>query len=136
MKHTISPDRQKLTIKISDDEQRILYELGDDIHQDLTMTDFLEPLTRKELEWINPMNTGDLTSAPMLGILGDEMTIEEIEVAANSKPGIFGSVIFGHSGGKDLHQPILERWAFADYQVRSVLQNLRDYGRVVFVDRF
>jgi len=55
------------------------------------------------LQWIDASETGDLTSAPMLGF-------------------------------KDLeNDTVLDRWAFMDYQVRSVLEDLRDTGKVVFV---
>ena len=135
MKFTISPNRYRLTITVDETERQQLRELGETVHQDATMHDFLEPLTcNSELEWINPADTGDLTDAPMLGILGSENTIEGIERLAKGKPGICGSRLCGHWDGKDRHQPILERWAFMDYQVRSVLEDFRDKGEAVFVN--
>lgn len=108
MKHTITQDRKTLTITIDEKEREELHRLEELIHQDSTMLDFLEPLTtNSELEWINPADTGDLTSAPMLGIR-----------------------FFNNETRQDT---ILERWAFMDYQVRSVLEDLRDNGSVTFI---
>ena len=103
MKTKFNDDRTRLTIIASYGEQRHLKTLGDTIQQDTEMHDQLEHITaNSNLEWIDPSATGDLTSAPMLGILGknDEVT---------------------------------ERWAFMDYQVRSVLVDLRDKGEAVFI---
>ena len=70
------------------------------------MADILEPITcNSELEWTSSEHTGDLTDAPMLGILQ-------------------------HGDGDPV---IVERWAFMDYQVRSVLEDLRDKGEAVFI---
>lgn len=108
MKYTISPDRSKLTITADELERAELRELGEDVHRDRTMHDWLEPLTcNSELEWIDPSETGDLTSAPMLGYHGCGISVPPDKVAC--------------------------RWAFLDYAVRSVLEDLRDKGECVFV---
>jgi len=107
MKHTISPDRTRLIITADEQDRKDLRELeaeGNHIHSDNAMHEFFEPLTcNSDLDWTNPEMTGDLTDAPMLATHG----------------GDFGCVV--------------ERWAFMDYQVRSVLEDLRDMGEVVFV---
>ena len=138
MKYQISKDRR--TLAVSADPATIkrhlneLAGLGRNIQSDEELHNCFEAmLANSELDWINPADTGDLTSAPMLGILGGEMTIEQIEAAAKSKPGIYGSTVCGHANGKDIHQPILERWAFLDYQLRSPLEDLRDNGKAVFI---
>jgi|SRR5688572_8467707 len=129
MKYTISTDRTRLVIKADEAERKELREIqecGGDCQCDVSMHDFLEPLTcNSELEWIPEGVTGDLTSAPMLGILGEPT------------PGA-GGILAGRwpdSAGisQGWFQPILERWAFMDYQVRSVLEDLRDKGEAVFV---
>jgi hypothetical protein len=108
MKHTISPDRKTLTIHVDDAEREELRELGQGIHQDQEMFEFLEPLIcNSELEWINPADTGDLTDAPMLGIRFFD--------------------------NESRQETILERWAFMSYQVRSVLEDLRDKGEAIFI---
>ena len=108
MKYTITPDRKRLTITVDDQERQHLREL-EQIERDHAMTGFLEPLTcNSDLEWINPADTGDLTDAPMLGIR-----------------------FFNNETRKET---VLERWAFMDYQVRSVLEDLRDKGEAIFTN--
>lgn len=121
MQHFIEGDR--LIIVVDAEEQAELQELkndddGDsdyhngldgDFHSDARMYDFLEPLTaNSELEWVSSFETGDLTTAPMLGI-------KEYHE-------------------KDLEEPkIIQRWAFMDYQVRSVLDDLLNNGKAIFI---
>ena len=129
MKYEISADRKSLTIVADDDEQAMLREMDEKhIHADSTLFDWFEWLIcNSELAWVNPADTGDLTSAPMLGILG-EQGVKDITVFQEN----FGYVECGSDGRNTFVQPILERWAFMDYQVRSALQDLRDHGKVVF----
>ena len=85
----------------------------------------LESLTcNSELTWIDPSDTGDLTDAPMLGILGDER---------HQASGPCGVVHTGRDAGGNTFTPILERWAFMDYQLRTFLDDLTDTGKAVFV---
>jgi len=128
MRHIISPDRKTLTILIDADEQAELFECAE-IQSDSAMTDFFERLTcNSELQWIPEGVTGDLTSAPMLGILGQP------QVTHN---GPYGSIPCGRwSENKtvvDWHQPVLERWIFAQYETVSVLETLRDNGQALFI---
>lgn len=113
MKHKISDDRSQLTIYVTPEEQAELREL-EEIQSDKAMADFLEPLTcNSELEWTGADESGDLTSAPMLGIY------ERIEIKTKNAEGFTTA--------------LKERWAFMDYQVRSVLEDLRDKGECIFV---
>lgn len=70
MKYEISQDRKQLTIIADDDDREMLREMDDaHIQADTTMFDYFEWLVcNSELEWLSPEETGDLTSAPMLGI--------------------------------------------------------------------
>lgn len=107
MNYTIAPDRSRLVLLVDEDERAELRELGEAIHQDVTMYGFFEHLiASSELTWIQPEWTGDLTDAPMLGIC-EWWNIEEPEV--------------------------IERWAWMDYAVRSLLEELRDKGVAVLV---
>lgn len=117
MKATISPDRKTLTISVDDAEREELrnWEVerhgfaNGNLQSDIAMMDFLEPIVcNSELDWISAAWTGDLTDAPMLGIT-------EWDLPQQDDP------------------KVLERWAFMDYQVRSVLEDLRDKGECVFV---
>ena len=70
MKYEISKDRKTLTIIAADDDRQWLRKMDDaKIQADTTMLEYFEWMVcNSELEWISPDETGDLTSAPMLGI--------------------------------------------------------------------
>jgi hypothetical protein len=119
--YQIAPDRRTLTIFADDTARAELRELPDTlaemeafglsvtIHSDDAMIDAFDRLiANSELDWIRPEETGDLTDAPILGI----------------------RKAFPNGCAAPL---VLERWGFMSYQVRSVLQDLRDTGRAVFV---
>lgn len=123
MKAELSPDRKVLTIRIDEQEQEELRRWpeeragfsNENICSDLAMCDFFERLTcNSEFDWVNPVDAheqfGDLTDAPMLGIMG-----VSDETRSNG-----GCVI-------------VERWAFIDYMVVSVLEQLRDHGFARFI---
>lgn len=132
MNYTISDDRKQLTITATPDERAILHR-DEDIQSDAAMRDWLEPLTRNsELEWINPDETGDLTSAPMLGILGEDETASHLHKHYYA-PEFYGWRHSGFNGEEATGQRILERWAYSPYQVRSVLEDLRDNGVAIFI---
>lgn len=125
MKYIISPDRKTLTITADELERTELHELGEDVHQDRTMHDWLEPLPcNSELEWIDPSETGDLTAAPMLGILGEERRDDRSPRGYRQPRRCMGC---------GMMQPILSRWAFLGYETKSVLEALRANGECVFV---
>lgn len=124
MKHTISPNRYALTITVDESERKQLREWEDEhagmanesINSDLAMHDFLEPLTcNSELEWVDAFETGDLTNAPMLGIR------DSVDDKLRANGGL---------------PKIIEHWGFEPYQVRSVLEDLRDKGEAVFVSEW
>jgi hypothetical protein len=132
MNHTINKERTKLTITIDADEREMLRRMDregpDSIQSDKAMHEFFEPLiANSELEWINPADTGDLTDAPMLGILGESRRDDA------TPRGYQGPKIYCGTG---MIQPILERFGFADYQVVSVLETLRDRGEVIFSNQW
>lgn len=99
------------------------------------MYDFLEPLTcNTELEWVSPAFTGDLTEAPMLGIYGE--TVEDPD--PNSETDVGKGRLAGcwnNAEGRAVRwfDPVDRRWAFMDYQLRSVLRELLDKGQVRFI---
>ena len=124
----------KLIVSPYDDEEReALRELRDEdpdtFGNDSQMADVFESMiANSELCWINPSDTGDLTDAPMLGILGEEGIKEHTVFLEN-----YGLVETGSDGHWTMACPILKRWAFMDYQVRSVLDDLLDKGKAVFI---
>lgn len=120
----------KLTIFIDEDEQKELFELkvelGDDFGSDRQMYDFLEPLVcNSELDWVSPEITGDLTDAPMLAIFGDDEP-------GNASDGS-GYRPTGFDGKTNIRQPVLFRWAFMDYQVKSMLDELLHHRQVTLI---
>lgn len=132
MKFTISKDRSQLILTASQHDRRVLRALGEAIHRDATMHDFLEPLTcNSELEWIRPEETGDLTAAPMLGILGEEGDKDRTVFLENH-----GLRITGGDDGRTLAQPILERWGWENYQVLSLLGALKETGEAILSNRW
>ena len=102
--------RQKLADQLSDTP-----EYG----ADHMMRAILSPLVdNTDLVWIGAEETGDLTAAPLLGLLG-EVTSE------NDGP-------FGARAVDGGYRPIESRWGFADYQIISPQEVLGNDGEVVF----
>jgi hypothetical protein len=85
--------------------------------------------SNSELQWVSAVDTGDMTDAPMLGIVGGENE----ETRENKGP--FGAVYVGGDEKGPIYAPILERWGFMDYAVRSFLEDLISEGKAVFVNR-
>ncbi len=138
MKHQISPDRRSLTITIDEEERGQLRELKQDsiesghdkFGSDKAMHEFFEGyLANCELQWVQPEWCGDLTSAPMLGIMGDDVV--ESEVKTFPAP-YHGWREIGFNGREKIFQPVLQRWAYMQYQVRSPLTDLLENGKVEF----
>ena len=101
-----SPDRRTLTILADEEARTELRELGEEIGADKRLWEAFERLiANSELEWIDPVDSGDLTDAPILGIVIDRRL----------------------TGTR-----IAERWGYLDYMLKSPLMDLRDTGRAVF----
>lgn len=84
--------------------------------------DLLECLfTNDEFTWLPEGTTGDLTSAPMIGVLGEEIY---------GSPSLKERVGFYHVGRDvdEVFRPVLRRWAFMDYAVTSPQAQLADLG--------
>jgi hypothetical protein len=121
---------QRLAVFVTPEKQQWLnqeQESNEDFGSDKYLYELLEPLVcNSELQWINPSDTGDLTSAPMLGILaGDDELVTKQE-------GPCGATYVGRWDGEDRYDPIVNRWAFMDYQVRSVQEELASKGLAIF----
>jgi hypothetical protein len=100
---------------------------------DQTMHELLEPLVANDaFVWIDPSVTGDLTSAPMLAILGDEQPGPDDTDEALGM-GLVPVGRWKHRGRlRCMYQPVLERYAFMSYQVTSPQRELAESGRCVF----
>lgn len=122
----------RLVITITKKEQRSLQAArrrDEGFDSDQFMHDLLEPVVRNEFTWLPEGCTDDLTSAPMLGILGDEMPGPDDTQDAFGM-GLVHVGCWKHEGClRQMYQPVLRRWAFMDYALSSVQRVLAEWGR-------
>lgn len=126
-----SADRSQLRLKVTEPESARLRQIREEEPDwgasDLE-ADYLEPLIcNSELMWLDPSDTGDLTDAPLLGILGDE---------CHKSSGPHGVIHVGRDSSGTLYCPILERWGYEPYQVRSFMDDLADKGVAIFINQW
>ena len=141
MTYEISEDRETLKFFANAEDRALLRllvaENADDpdwIHRDDNMHEWFSGnthslLNNSELSWTSSDYTGDLTSAPMICILGDDMPLPD---GLEKWDLLQGTHLAGHWDDTTWVQPILERWCFMDYMVRSVLQDLMEHDEAVF----
>ena len=84
-------------------------------------------IANSELQWLEPSDTGGLTDAPILGVIGEE---------TREKTGPFGVICVGGDEKGPIFSPILERWGFMQYETRSFLEDLMETGEAVFVNHY
>lgn len=127
--YAIDADKGTLALIADADAQQEIAEMIDYKGANTaTEADALEYLLgNSELQWIDPSDTGDLTDAPILGILGEETT-------DGDTPGPYGLCYISTDGDGSIFAPIIERWAFMDYAVRSFLTDLATEGQAVFTN--
>ena len=78
--------------------------------------------------WLSEGTTADMTAAPMVGILGDEMPGPAKDKAQCS--GLYHCGRWEVDGEfREIYQPTLQRWAFMDYALTSPQQELAENGR-------
>ena len=96
------------------------------------LADLLEPMFTDDcFSWLPEGTTGDMTSAPMLGILGDEMPGPPSKEAECS--GLYNCGRWEINGElRDMYQPVLQRWAFMNYALTSPQRELAETGRCEF----
>ena len=123
----------RLLITVTKREQRRLkaaQRRDDTFDSDAFLHELLESLvTNDEYTWLHDDCTGDLTSAPMLGILGDEMPgPDDTEPALGS--GLVHVGCWAYKGRlRQMYQPVLKRWAFMAYQITSPQRELAETGQ-------
>ena len=120
-----------LVIEVTPEERAELNErmAEQGFDSDETMYAVLEALvTNDAFEWIDPSVTGDLTSAPMLAILGDEQPgPDDTDDALGN--GLVPVGRWDHLGKlRCMYQPVLKRYAFMSYQVTSPQRELAESG--------
>ena len=121
-------DGKDLIITVDEDEQARIREQVDE--GDFSELELFEDLiANSELQWISSDDTGDLigNDAPMLGVWGEAVPGEEGD-------GVLAGCYSPEGGGEPVphYHPIVERWAFMDYAVRMVWDDLLSDGKVVF----
>jgi len=130
-------DADNLVLQITPEEQAQLEHLKaedpDDLFKDTTMFEWLESMVcNGELEWIRPEEIEDLTDAPILGILGQEIPDSSRRHFAKLQS-VYGWRPIGYWNGQHQYQPILYRWGWMNYQIESLLEHLRLHGTATLV---
>ncbi len=135
MNHLITEDRSKLILNVDSKEQSALQDLRAEDPEywgtHMCEYDTLDQLmSNSELEWVDPADTGDLTDAPLIGITAGE----DENVRVQSGP--HGAMLVGGDENGSIYAPILERWGYEPYCLRSFLDDLADNGQAVFIDQW
>jgi hypothetical protein len=96
------------------------------------MHDLLEPMVTSGFASLPEGCIDDLTSAPMLGVLGEAMP------GPDDPQDVIGMGLV-HVGCWDyegrlrqMYEPVLRRWAFMDYAVTSPQRKLAEMGRCIW----
>lgn len=131
MKLKINLENDTLTIIADDSERRdlrLLKATNPDVFDSESFTyEMLEKLFTDDCFMMLPEGTtGDLTSAPMLAILGDE------EAHAEAIGDCQGMLHIGRWTDGNHYQPVLYRWGFMSYEVTSPQSALIDEGEAVW----
>jgi hypothetical protein len=135
MRHEISTDKHFLTLLIDDEERDLLVERKEEDEFFGSTNSEIEALegliANSELDWVCPEQTGDLTDAPLLGICGSEEYLFE-----DLPKDRVGEINTSRVNGVTWWTPILFRWGYEPYQVRSFLDDLINNKKTVFIDRW
>jgi hypothetical protein len=97
------------------------------------MHELLEPLVMSdEFTWLPEGCTGDLSCAPMLGILGDETPGPDDADDARSMNLVPVGCWYHEGRLRQMYQPVLKRWGFMAYQITSPQRELAETGECVW----
>lgn len=111
----IDHDGERASLKDLTDEEKIQTRDGE--------LEFFEGiLANSEWDWIEPAFIGALTDAPILGIYGKQTPV--LDDTDTDKV-----CLAGHWDDKSWYLPITEAYAWMNYQVQSLLEELRDKGQ-------
>lgn len=127
---------EKLVLRLQEGDKELLQTVHDEdpeaFGSDNTMFDFFEHLiANSELDWVQPEETGDLTSAPLLGIIsGQEVREEDWE---NYPEPVYGWRYCGGDEKGAIYNPIVNRWGWEPYQVEALLDHLLKHGEATLV---
>jgi hypothetical protein len=135
-------EQGRLVITVTKKEQRSLQavmgldEVGEcelPFDSDAFLSELLEPMvTNDEYVWLHGGCTDDLTDAPMLGVLGEEIPgPDNLDDAIGL--GLYHVGCWHHRGRlRQMYHPVLKRWAFMDYQITSPQKQLAETGECVW----
>ncbi len=99
-----------------------------DFQSDDYMREILENLIcNSEYAWIEPTEIGALTDAPILGIRSQPRALREGEY-------VEPLYLAGHWDDTTWVEDVTSAWAYMDYQVRFVQEDLADKGRAVLIN--
>ena len=133
--HEISADRSTLTLRVDQEAQQEMVDWrADDSREwgtrnaEVECLEFL--MSNSELQWLEAADTGDLTDAPLVGICGGD------DQSGYDCQGPYGAMMVGSDIGGNIYVPILERWGYHYYQLRSFMDDLADDGFATFVDQW
>ncbi len=119
-----------MILHVDSEERSLLQTLKDEdpdaFGSDAFMHDWFEGfIGNSEYQWVRPEECGALTSAPMLGIYSEPRELREGE-----NPEVL--CLAGCWDGKTWVEDVEQAWAFMDYQVISVQEQLLETGQAVF----
>lgn len=125
---SFNSDRSNLILTVDEETQRYLQDesvSNEDFGSDNFMYDFFESfIGNNAFCWLGAEVCGDLTSAPILAILGEEQELpEHVEDGC-------GFVVSGMGTG----HPVEERWGWMMYQIQSLQAELAEKGRAVLTN--
>lgn len=91
--------------------------------------DMLGPMFTDDcFTWLPEGTTGDMTAAPILGVLGSEIPGPPTDKALCS--GLYHCGRWEVEGElREMYQPCLQRWAYMDYALSSPQRELAETGR-------
>lgn len=135
MKLVFTEDSLTMTVDAAERSElaRIREDDRDRFDRDDTMHELFENLTTNdEFIWLPEGITADLTSAPMLAIMGrDELAPRRLRRDPEDTLGT-GLYVTGSTGKQFICQPVLFRWGFMDYAVTSPQRELLERGKAVW----
>jgi hypothetical protein len=141
IEETGTPGESSLVITVTKKEQRRLRaylrrdrrDQLDKFESRFDSDDFLYDLLQSMFTddcftWLPDGTTGDMTSAPMIGILGGEMPgppTSEAECSGLDHCGRWEA----NGALREMYRPVLQRWAFLNYAVTGPQHDLAETGR-------
>jgi hypothetical protein len=125
----------RLVITVTKKEQRSLkvaQRRDQSFDSDRFMQELFEAMLTNGFTWLPEGCTDDLTSAPMLGILGEAMPGPN-DTQDSIGMGLVHVGCWQHQGSlRQMYEPVLRRWAFMAYALTSPQRELAETGECVW----